>query len=77
MYQAYLDHFVANGFYLKLVQPCRLTKTGSLIDPSCCKLSEYTSKLCSGILIIRYMSVHLPRFTVLDIISNQDKPPNI
>ena len=32
-YQAYFDQFVTNGFYPKIVQPCRFTKkTGSVID---------------------------------------------
>ena len=40
-YQAYFDQFVTNGFYSKIVQPCRFTKrTGSVIDQTFCKLSE-------------------------------------
>ena len=42
-YQAYFDQFVTNGFYPKIVQPCRFTKkTGSVIDHTFCKLSENT-----------------------------------
>ena len=75
MYQAYFDQFVTNGFYPKIVQPCRFTKkTGSVIDHTFCKLSENTSKSHSGILISN-MSDHLPHFTCLDILSNQQKPP--
>ena len=74
-YQAYFDQFVTNGFYPKIVQPCRFTKkTGSVIDHTFCKLSENTSKSYSGILISN-MSDHLPHFTCLDILSNQQKPP--
>ena len=74
-YQAYFDQFVTNGFYPKIVQPCRFTKkTGSVIDHTFCKLSENTSKSHSGILISN-MSDHLPHFTCLDILSNQQKPP--
>ena len=40
-YQVYFGQFVTNGFYPKIVQPCRLTKkTGSLIDHTFCKISE-------------------------------------
>ena len=74
-YQAYFDQFVTNGFYPKIVQPCRFTKkTGSVIDHTFCKLSENTSKSYSGILISN-MSDHPPHFTCLDILSNQQKPP--
>ena len=74
-YQSYFDQFVTNGFYLKIVQPCRFTKkTGSVIDHTFCKLSENTSKSYSGILISN-MSDHQPHFTCLDILSNQQKPP--
>ena len=74
-YQAYFDQFVTNGFYPKIVQPCRFTKkTGSVIDHTFCKLSENTSKSHSGI-VISNMSDHLPHFTCLDILSNQQKPP--
>ena len=75
-YQAYFDQFVTtNGFYPKIEQPCRFTKkTGSVIDHTFCKLSENTSKSYSGILISN-MSDHLPHFTCLDIMSNQQKPP--
>ena len=73
-YQAYFDQFVTNGFYPKIVQPCRFTKkTASVIDHIFCKLSENTSKSYSGILISN-MSDHLPHFTCLDILSNQQKP---
>ena len=74
-YQAYLDQFVTNGFYPKIVQPRRFTKkTGSVIDHTFCKSSENTSKSYSGVLISN-MSDHLPHFTCLDILSNQQKPP--
>ena len=74
-YQAYFDQFVTNGFYPKMIQPCRFTKkTGSVIDHTFCKLSENTSKSYSGILISN-MSDHIPHFTCLDILSNQQKPP--
>ena len=74
-YQAHFDQFVTNGFYPKIVQPCRFTeKTVSVIDHTFCKLSENTSKSYSGILISN-MSDHLPHFTCLDILSNQQKPP--
>ena len=74
-YQAYFDQFVTNGFYPKIVQPCRFTKkTGTVIDHTFCKLSENTSKSHSGILISN-MHDHLPHFTCLDILSNQQKPP--
>ena len=66
-YQAYFDQFVTNGFYPKIVQPCRFTKkTGSVIEHTFCKLSENTSKSYSGILISN-MFDHLPHFTCLDI----------
>ena len=69
-YRAYFD-----GFYPKIVQPCRFTKkTGSVIDHTFCKLSENTSKSYSGIRISN-MSDYLPHFTCLDILSNQQKPP--
>ena len=44
------------------------------MDHTFCKLSENTSKSYSGILISN-MSDHLPHFTYLDILSNQQKPP--
>ena len=44
------------------------------MDHTFCKLSENTSKLYSGIRISN-MSDHLPHFTCLDILSNQEKPP--
>ena len=71
-YQAYFDQFVTNGFYPKIAQPSRFTKkTGSVIDHNFCDLSENTSY--SGIFISN-MSDHLPYFTCLDILSNQQKP---
>ena len=74
-YQAYFDQFVTNGFYPKSVQPCRFKKkTGSVIDHTFCKLSENTSKSYSRILISN-LSDHLPHFTCLDILPNQQKPP--
>ena len=74
-YQVYFGQFVTNGFYPKIVQPCRFTKkTGSVIDHTFCKLSENTSKSYSGILISN-MADPLPHFTCLDILSNQQKPP--
>ena len=51
-YQTYFEQFVTNGFYPKIVQPCRFTmKTGSVKDHTFCKLSENTSKPYCGILI--------------------------
>ena len=74
-YQAFFDQFVTNGFYPKIVQPCHFTKkTGSVINHTFCKLSENSSKSHSGILISN-TSDHLPHFTCLDILSNQQKPP--
>ena len=74
-HEQYYYQFVTNGFYPKIVQPCRFTKkTGSVINHTFCKLSENTSKSYSGILISN-MSDHLPHFTCLDILSNQQKPP--
>ena len=49
-------------------------ENGFVIDHTFCKLSENTSKSYSGILISN-MSDHLPHFTCLDILSNQQKPP--
>ena len=49
-------------------------KTVSVIDHTFCKFSENTSKSYSGILISN-MSDHLPHFTCLGILSNQQKPP--
>ena len=74
-YQAYFDQFVTNGFYPKIVQPYRSTKKiGSVLDHTFRKLSENTSKTCSGILTSN-ISDHLTHFTCLDILSNQQKPP--
>ena len=74
-YQAYFDQFVTDGFYPKIVQSCRFTnRPGSVIDQTFCKLSENTSKSFSDILISN-MPDHLPHFSCLDILSNQQKPP--
>ena len=45
-----------------------------IIGHTFCKLSENTSKSYSGIPTCN-MSDHLPHFTCLDIVSNQQKPP--
>ena len=64
---------VTNGFYPKIVQPCRfIKKIGSIIDHTFCKSSESIFKSSSGILISN-MSDHLSHFTCLDILSNQQK----
>ena len=74
-YQAYFDQVVTNGFCPKIIQLlCFTKKPGSVIEPTACKLSENISKSYSGMLIIN-KSDHLPHFTCLAVLSNQQKPP--
>ena len=72
-YQAFLDLFVTQSFYSKIVQPTRFTKKKGSIDNIFCKLNENMSKSYSGILL-SHISDHLPIFACLDIYkSNKQK----